>query len=54
MGVEPKTTLQDFSSFYRNIRHTVGVIYTHVQNMLHQQMKKTIQQFPILIDQVLG
>jgi hypothetical protein len=42
-GVEPKTTLRDFSSFQRNIGDTQGVIYTHVQNMVHQQMKKTIQ-----------
>jgi len=40
MGVEPKTTLRDFSSFHRNIGDTQGVIYARVQSMLHQLMKK--------------
>jgi hypothetical protein len=40
MDVEPKTTLQDFSTFHRKIGDALGVIYAHVQNMLYQQMKK--------------
>jgi hypothetical protein len=33
MGVEQKTTLQDFCPFYRNIGDTSGVIYTRVEQM---------------------